>query len=294
MAPMTDTPDLTGKTIVVTGGNSGIGKEAAADLAGMGARVIIAARSAAKGEAAIADIVARHPGAHVELASLDLASCTSIRACAADLLERCPRIDVLLCNAGLLLLKRTETPDGLETMFAVNHLGHFMLTNLLRDRLVESAPSRVVVVSSGAHSSVRGGLNFDDLQATRRYSAFGMYAKSKLANIYFMRELANRLAGTGVTVNALHPGFVGTNFAKEGDAGLLGTIAMTLGRPLALSPSKGARTSVFLCSDPSVADITGEYWYKCAIATTSKAARDATAPARLWAASEALVAACTT
>jgi NAD(P)-dependent dehydrogenase (short-subunit alcohol dehydrogenase family) len=286
-------PDMTGKVVIVTGGNSGIGKAAAAELAGMGARVIIAARSQAKGEAAIAEIRARFPDASVELVSLDLASCTSIRACATELLARCDRIDVLLLNAGLVLLNRAETADGLEMTFAVNHLGHFMLTELLRERIVASTPARIVVVSSGAHRSARS-LDFDDLQATGRYWSFGVYAKSKLANIYFMRELARRLAGTGVTANALHPGFVATNFAKEGDTGLLGSVAMVLGRPFAISASKGARTSVFLCSDSSVAEITGEYWYKQAIAKPTKVAQDDAAAARLWDVSEKLVAICTT
>jgi NAD(P)-dependent dehydrogenase (short-subunit alcohol dehydrogenase family) len=284
-------PDLTGKVVVVTGGNSGIGKEATSELAALGARVVIAARSRAKGEAAVADITARHPAAQLELMPLDLASFASIRAFASDFHDRFDRLDVLLLNAGLVMRTRHETAEGFETMFGVNHLGHFLLTQLLRDRLIASAPSRVVVVSSGAHRAAPRGLDFDDLQSTRRYASFSVYGKSKLANIYFTRELARRLAGTGVTVNALHPGYVATNFAREGDTGVLGSIAMVLGRPFAISAAKGARTAVFLASDPSVEGITGQYWYRCAQSPISEAAQDDAAAQRLWEISEQLVAA---
>ena len=158
--------------------------------------------------------------------------------------------------------------------FQVNHLGHFLLTELLRDRLVASAPSRVIVVASDAHKSARHGLDFDDLQSARRYRSFGVYGKTKLANILFTRELARRLAGTGVTVNSVHPGFVASRFGRDGDTGLVGKLMMPLTRPFALNATQGAQTSIYLASDPAVEGITGAYWVKCAPVEPSDAALD--------------------
>ena len=158
--------------------------------------------------------------------ALDLASFASIRAFAADFLGRYDRLDVLLNNAGLVLQQRSETAEGFESTFGVNHLGHFLLTDLLLDRVRATSPARIINVSSHAHKQARHGLDFDDLQSTRRYRGFAVYSKSKLANIYFTRELARRLAGSGVTVNALHPGFVASRFGRDGDTGRLGDVAM--------------------------------------------------------------------
>jgi NAD(P)-dependent dehydrogenase (short-subunit alcohol dehydrogenase family) len=283
------TPDLDGRTIIVTGGNSGIGKEAAAELTAMGATVVVAARNRAKGEAAVAEIKQRAPRGSVELADLDLASAASIHAFADGFLASHERLDVLLNNAGLTLRKRRETADGFEMTFGVNHLGHFLLTSLLRDRLVASAPSRVINVASDAHRFARGGLEFDDLMATKRYRPFLVYARSKLANILFTRELARRLEDTGVTANSLHPGFVASNFAREGDTGALGNIAMIVGRPFAISSVEGAQTSVFLASSPTVDGVTGQYFVKSSFAKTSAAADDDEAATRLWTTSEQLI-----
>jgi len=285
--------DLLGKTIVVTGSNSGIGKATAITLASMGAHVVMTARNAAKGAAALAELRDRVAGTAgtAELVPLDLASFSSVRALADDLLARHPRIDVLVNNAGVVSSRRSETIEGFELTFGVNHLGHFLLTTLLLDRLRRSAPSRIITVASGAHRAARRGLDFDDLQSTHRYGAMRAYAASKLANIHFARELARRLDGTGVTSNALHPGFVSSNFAREGDAGRLGEIATSLLRPFAISPERGARTSVHLASSPDVEGVTGGYFYKGRPARTSKAAADDAAAARLWAASEELVSA---
>ena len=282
-------PDLNGRTIIVTGGNSGIGKEAAAELTAMGATVVVAARNRAKGEAAVAEIAQRAPHGTVELADLDLASAASIPAFADGFLATHDRLDVLLNNAGLTLRKRRETADGFEMTFGVNHLGHFLLTSLLRDRLVASAPARVITVASDAHRYARRGLDFDDLMATKRYRYFLQYARSKLANILFTRELARRLADTGVTANVLHPGFVASNFAREGDTGRLGNAAMVIGRPLAISAVEGAQTSLFLASSPTVEGVTGQYFVKSAFAKTSAAAADDDAAQRLWTVSEQLV-----
>ena len=195
---------------------------------------------------------------------------------------------MLLNNAGLTLRKRAETSDGFEMTFGVNHLGHFLLTELLRDRLVASAPARHQR-GIRAHRYARRGLDFDDLMATKRYRPFLTYARSKLANILFTRELARRLDGTGVTANSLHPGFVASNFAREGDTGKLGNVAMIIGRPFAISAAKGAQTSVFLASSANVDGVTGQYFAKSTLAKASAAANDDEAAHRLWTVSEQLV-----
>jgi len=280
---------IDGKTVVITGGNAGIGKETAVGLASKGAHVAITARDPRRGREALDDIRERSGSELVEVMDLDLADLSSVRSFASDYAKRHDRLDVLVNNAGLVLISRTETVDGFETTFGVNHLGHFLLTQLLLDQIRASAPSRIVVVSSDAHKQARKGLDFDDLNSERKYSPFGVYGKTKLANIYFARELARRLDSTGVTANALHPGFVASRFARDGDGGFLAEIAMTLGRPLALSPQKGARTSVYLASSPEVADVSGAYFYRCRQKQPSAVARDDEAARRLWAVSEELV-----
>jgi NAD(P)-dependent dehydrogenase (short-subunit alcohol dehydrogenase family) len=281
--------EMSGKFVVVTGANTGIGKETAVALARSGARVVITSRDAAKGAAAVRDIRRDAGSDDVDVLALDLADQRSIRAFADELLGRTDRIDVLVNNAGIVLGQRTETADGFETTFGVNHLGTFLLTDLLLERITASAPARIVNVSSHAHKQARKGLDFDDLQSERSYKPFAVYAKTKLANIYFTNVLAERLDGTGVTVNAVHPGFVASRFGRDGDGGKLGEIAMVLGRPFALSPEKGARTSVWVASAPELADTTGGYFYKSAPAATSRAAQDPDAARRLWDVSEQLV-----
>ncbi len=278
------------KTIVVTGGNAGVGKETAVGLARAGANVVITARDRARGVAALTEVRERSGSDAVDLMSLDLASFASIRSFVDELTTTRDRLDVLVNNAGLVSRSRTETSDGFETTFGVNHLGHFLLTSLLLDRLRASAPSRVVIVASHAHKQARRGLDFADLQSEAKYRPFDAYAKSKLANIYFARELGRRLAGSGVTANSLHPGFVRSRFGRDGDGGRLGDIVMALAAPIAISPEKGARTSIWLASAPSLAGVTGEYFYKCAPSTPTAVARDDEAARRLWAVSEELVA----
>ncbi len=277
------------KTIVITGANSGIGLEAAVALARGGAHIVMACRNPDKGAAARDDVIARSGSTRVELMSLDLASFASIRGFAKEALDRFEHIDVLLDNAGAVSRTRVETVDGFEQTFGVNHLGHFLLTNLLRDRLVATPGARVVVVASDAHRFPPSGLDFDDLQSTKHYNYFGFaaYGRSKLANILFTRELARRLDGTDVTANCLHPGFVASNFGRDDP---IGRFVMPVARPFSISSEKGARTSIFLASDPSVDGITGEYWYKCAIRKPSAHARDDDAARRLWEVSEELIA----
>jgi retinol dehydrogenase 12 len=282
--------DLAGKVVVITGGNSGIGKEAAVEIARQGAHVVIAARNPTKAASALAEIETR-ADAHgrVETIPIDLASFASVRAFADAFTAKHDRLDVLLNNAGLVLRKRDVTVDGHETQFQVNHLGHFLLTSLLHDALANGAPARVINVSSYAHRTARKGLDFDDLDwERRRYAGFGVYSATKLMNILFTRELARRSNPDVLTANALHPGFVGSNFAREGDLGLLGTIGMPLVRPFAISSQKGALTSIYLASSPDVEGITGQYFVKGKAVKPAASALDDAAAARLWEISEKL------
>jgi NAD(P)-dependent dehydrogenase (short-subunit alcohol dehydrogenase family) len=280
---------MNGKTVVVTGGNSGIGLETASALAGMGARVLVTARNADRGRTAVAQIAERTEGAEVQLVVFDLADLSSIRRGAAEILEQAPRLDVLVNNAGLVLTERQVTVDGFEATFATNHLGPFLLTNLLLDRVVSSAPARVVNVASTAHNSARKGIPFDDLQSERHYRGMRVYGQSKLANILFTLELARRLEGTGVTANSLHPGTVRTGYGADGDARGFLSFGLKIARPFFLSPEKGSRTSVYLASSPEVDGVSGQYFVKCKSRTPRKWARDPEAARRLWQVSEELV-----
>ena len=283
-------PDMHGKTVVVTGGNSGIGLETAAALATMGARVLVAARNADKGRAAVADISRRNDGhAQVQLVVFDLADLASVRRGAAEILEQAPRLDVLVNNAGLVLSDRRETVDGYEATFAVNHLGPFLLTNLLLDRMRESAPARVVNVASMAHASARKGIPFDDLQSRQRYRGMRVYGQSKLANILFTLELARRLEGSAVTANSLHPGTVRTGYGADGDARGFLALGLKLSGPFFLTPARGAQTSIYLASSPEVEGVSGQYFVKCMPVQPKAPARDAEAARRLWRVSEEMV-----
>jgi NAD(P)-dependent dehydrogenase (short-subunit alcohol dehydrogenase family) len=280
---------MDGRVVLITGGNAGIGKETAVALASMGAQVVFTARDAARGAEALAEIRSRSSNDAVEVTALDLASFASVRGFATRWSNEHDQLDVLVNNAGLVLNSRRETGDGNEMTFQVNHLGPFLLTQLLRDQLVAGDDARVVNVASDAHSGARRGLDFDDLQSAQHYRGFRVYAKSKLANILFTRELARRWDDTGVTANAVHPGFVASSFGRDGDTGRFGTLLFPLLKPFALSPEQGARTQVYVASAPELAGITGGYWVKSAPATPSAAAQDDAAAARLWEVSEELV-----
>ena len=281
--------DMKGKTVVLTGGNSGIGLETAAALAAMGARVLVTARNSDRGRTAVAQIAERSEGAEVQLVVFDLADLSSVRRGAAEILEQAPRLDVLVNNAGLVLTERRVTVDGFEATFATNHLGPFLLTNLLLDRVRASAPARIVNVASTAHNSARKGMPFDDLQSERRYRGMRVYGQSKLANILFTLELARRLEGSGVTANSLHPGTVRTGYGADGDARGFLSFGLKISHPFFLSPAKGARTSVYLASSPEVEGVSGQYFVKCKPRTPRKWARDDEAARRLWNVSEELV-----
>jgi NAD(P)-dependent dehydrogenase (short-subunit alcohol dehydrogenase family) len=285
-----DRPDLSGQVIVITGGNSGIGKEAAVALATMGASVVITARDQAKGADALEEIRTRSGHDDIEVLALDLADFSSIRTFAAEVLALHERLDVLVNNAGGILSDRLVTTQGFEMTFGVNHLGHFLLTDLLRDRLVASAPARVVTVSSIGHRFALAGLSFADLQSEHHYWSMDAYAKSKLANILFTNELAGRLAGTGVTANCLHPGVVRTGFGSADDTRGVERVSMVLSAPFSIDAARGARTIVYLASSPEVAGRTGGYYVRGRERRPSKAARDPEAARQLWETSEALIA----
>ncbi len=283
-------PDMQGKTVVVTGANSGIGFETAAALASMGARVLVTARNADKGRAAVAAITQQlHGEGQVQLVVFDLADLSSVRRGAAEILEQAPRLDVLVNNAGLVLSERAETVDGFEATFATNHLGPFLLTNLLLERLQASSPSRVVNVASTAHTAARKGIPFDDLQSTKHYRGMRVYGQSKLANMLFTLELARREKGHGVTANSLHPGTVRTGYGAGGDARGFLAFGIKIASPFFLSPAKGARTSVYLASSPEVEGVSGEYFVKCTPRRPRQWALDSDAARQLWQVSEELV-----
>jgi NAD(P)-dependent dehydrogenase (short-subunit alcohol dehydrogenase family) len=287
-------PDLHGRVVVITGSNSGIGKQAAVGLAQMGAHVVLTSRSAPKGEKALAEVRRRAPQGTAELALLDLASFRSVRAFADRVLADHDRLDVLVNNAGSMLDHRLFTDEGFEMMFGVNHLGHFLLTGLLRDRLVATAETegeaRVVTVSSIAHRVASSGRLLADPNSDVGFTMFDAYARSKLANILFTFELARRLEGTGVTATTLHPGMIRSGFARDGDTGGTFALLVRLYQPFQTSPWRGAKTTVHLASSPEVKGVTGRYFWRRRAGTPSADARDPEAARQLWELSERLVA----
>lgn len=247
---------IDGKTCIVTGASTGIGKASAEQLASMGAHVVMVCRSQKKGEKAKAEVEAKSGSKSVELMLADLASFASVRAFAEEYPKNHDSLHVLLNNAGVARPLRSLTVDGIETTFQVNYLSHFLLTNLFLPILKKSAPSRIVNVSSVAHYG--GHLNFDDLQMEKGYGVMRSYSQSKLALVLFTHELARRLQGTCVTANCLHPGAVATNIWGDwlGPAAFLGKVT----RLFMLSPEKGAKTQVYLASSPEVEGVSGEYF----------------------------------
>ena len=274
---------MAGKTVLITGATGGIGFIAARALAGMGAEVVLVGRDPVKTQASVEQIQRETGSANISALTADLSSLREVRALAATFQERYPRLDVLLNNAGAVFTTRLTTVDGYERTFALNHLAPFLLTNLLLDRLKADAPARVVTVSSMAHRGQK--LDFGDVnQTVRSYSPWRAYGESKLANIMFTYALARRLEGTGVTANTLHPGFVATGFAKNN--GPRWQVAMALVRPFAISPERGAQTSIYLASSPDVAGISGKYFIAEKPASSSKVSYDVAAQEQLWSLSE--------
>ena len=273
-----------GKVILITGGTSGIGKAAATALAGMGATVVITGRNEERGKRALQEIREESGNDGVELILADLTVQDEVRRLAEELRERHNQLEVLVNNAGLVLSERTETPDGIETQLAINHLAPFLLTNLLLDLLKESAPSRIVTVSSDAHRWAK--IDLDDLQSRKRYRGMQVYGKTKLANIMFTYELAERLEGTEVTANCMHPGGVNTNFGNNQGGPM--NLLFRLFKPFMRSPEQGADTLIYLASSPEVEGMTGKYLADRKVKAASDAAYDETTRKRLWEASEEL------
>jgi len=266
------------KICLITGGTNGIGKSTAQGLARMGATVVIVGRNAQKTAQVVKEIRAISSNNAVDSLVADLSSQQEVRRLADEFKSKYSRLDVLLNNAGAVFMQRKLSVDGIEMTFALNHLAYFLLTNLLLDRIKASAPARIINVSSDAHAS--GKIEFDNLQGERKYSPRA-YDNSKLANILFTMELARRLEGSGVTVNALHPGFVATGFSKNN--GKVMAALVSIFTPLvARSPAKGAETSIYLASSPSVEGITGKFFFDSRVIQPAPQASDKAAARKLW------------
>ena len=266
---------MVGKVCIVTGANTGIGKETALGLARLGATVVLVCRDHQRGEEAQRDIKQKTGNNNVELMLCDLSSQRSITQFTTEFAQRHDRLDVLVNNAGVVLRGRSMTEDGVESTFGINHLGYFLVTNLLLDLLKKSAPSRIVNVASAAHRY--GKLDVNSWPTGRDYSTFGAYANSKLANVLFTHELAKRIVGTGVTANCLHPGGVGTNLFRGLPKFLQSVIKL-----ITISPERGARTSIYLASSPKVEGISGKYFARRRQQESSDASRNEEAAKLLW------------
>jgi NAD(P)-dependent dehydrogenase (short-subunit alcohol dehydrogenase family) len=272
------------KICLVTGATAGIGFITARELARLGAKVTIVGRSAARVDETLRQIRSEVPGARVDSLLADLSSQAEVRRLADDVKARLDRLDVLVNNAGAMFLKRTESVDGIEMTFALNHLSYFLLTNLLLPLIKASAPARIVNVASTAHRGV--SVDFDDLEGKKTYRCWKAYSQSKLCNVLFTNELARRLVGTGVTANSLHPGFVRTSFLNALDGKWWSRPLRALGDRIAISPEAGARTSIYLASSPDVEGVSGKYFDKERAVESSPQSLDAAAAERLWRRSE--------
>jgi NAD(P)-dependent dehydrogenase (short-subunit alcohol dehydrogenase family) len=269
------------RVCLITGANSGLGKATAAGLAGMGSPIVMVCRDRVRGEAARAEIKSLTGNPHIDLILADLSSQSEVRRLAEDIRARCPQLHVLVNNAGVALRRRSLTADGIETVFAVNYLAPFLLTNLLLDVLKAGAPARVVNVAGDFHR--RATIRFDDLMFERDYSGIRANNQAKLALILFTYELARRVQRWGVTVNCLHPGAVGTNGPlKDPDLPPFSRVLYKMVRPFFQSPEKGAQTAVYLASSPEVEGVTGRYFIKKKPARSSPETYDAAIARRLW------------
>lgn len=285
---MTDDRTMTGKVCLITGATAGIGAMTARRLAERGASLILVGRDTGRGQALAAELgdLARAPA---EFMQADLSSLKGVQRLAEAVQARHDALHVLVNNAGAMFGRRQENAEGIEMTFALNHLCPFLLTRLLFDRLRAGAPARIVTVASEAHRTAR--LDLDDLQGLRRYRGWTAYQRSKLANILFTYELDRRFAGSGVTANALHPGFVSTGIGTR--HGLLPGWMWRIATLWAISQEKGAETSVYLAASPEVEGVTGKYFIACRQAASNAASYDQAAAERLWRISETTVAALT-
>ncbi|MGA9768251.1 MAG: SDR family oxidoreductase [Blastocatellia bacterium] len=278
---MNDNRNMTGKICMVTGANSGIGLVTARELADRGAAVVMVCRDRVRGESARAEIKAQSGNAGVELMLCDLASQRSIREFAGEFKRTHDRLDVLVNNAGVYIRNRTVVEGNIETTFAVNHLGYFLLTNLLLDVIEQSASARIINVASGAHTY--GRMDFDNLQGEKNYSGVRAYANSKLANVLFTYELARRLSAARVTANCLHPGAVATGIFRA-----LPKFVEAIIKLMTLSPEKGAETSIHLAASPEVEGVTGKYFVKKTETRSSPESYNEDTARKLWAVSARL------
>lgn len=280
---------LDGKTVLITGANTGIGKETALDMAQRGARVILACRDMTRARIAADDIRQRSGNGNVVVKKLDLASLQSVRDMARDVLKNEARLDILINNAGIAICPKWTTEDGFEMQFGVNHLGHFLLTNLLLDLLKKSAPSRIVIVSSLAHET--GRIHFDDINLDKDYDGDVSYRQTKLANVLFCRELAARLQGTGVNVYSLHPGIIRTELPRHmlASSALWKRAIYNLLFMLIKNPWEGAQTTIYCAVDESLANSSGLYYSDCAPKTPAPQALDDAAAKKLWDLSASMV-----
>lgn len=271
------TPTMTGKTVLITGANSGIGLATAKGLAKLGARVVMLCRNREKAEAARAEVIQTSGNSDVHLILADLSVQAEIHRAADEFKSRFNRLDVLINNAALIPPKREVTKDGIEAQFAINHLSYFLLTHLLLDVLKASKPARIINLSSNLHAN--GKINFDDLQTEKAYPRFGLaqYPNTKLMNHLFTFELARRLEGSGITVNCVHPGVIGTNLSRGMPKLIQRVYFMFVGKP-----EDGAKTSIYLASSPDVAKISGEYFVDSKVAPSAPAAHDTAVARRLW------------
>lgn len=274
---------LIGKTAIVTGANSGMGMATASALLDKGATVVMLCRSEKRGKEAYEELT-KDGNSRTYLILCDLGDYGSIRNFVKQAKASFTRIDILVNNAGFISLDRQETKEGLERQFGINHVGHFLLTTELLQIMGEG--SRIVNVASGAHKT--GKIHFDDINLHKGFNVIKAYSQSKLANVLFTRELARRVKDRGITVNCCHPGAVATNIGIDRDTGFGRTVTRLL-KPFFQTPAQGASTAIFLATDESVKDITGEYFYKCKIAKSSKRSKDMELAKRLFEFSEQLV-----
>ncbi|NTW08628.1 MAG: SDR family oxidoreductase [Anaerolineaceae bacterium] len=271
-------PNLRDKTAIVTGATNGIGLVTARELAKQGINVVIISRSQERCEFIVSQLKKETGNPSIEFLASDLSVMANVRQVAHEFMKRHNRLDILVNNAGAIFFQRLVSQDGYEMTFALNHLSYFLLTVLLLDTLKSSAPSRIINVSSDAHQG--GKINLDDLMLTRKFSAFGAYSASKLANILFTYQLDEILSGTQVTANALHPGFVATGFAKN-NSGII-KLGMGITSLFARKPEKGAETSIFLASSPEVEGVSGKYFSDCREIKSSTSSYDKLTQKGLW------------
>lgn len=279
---------MEGKTVIITGGNAGIGKATAIALAKKGASIVITSRSETKAKEAVAEIKKQSGSDKVDFVTIDLSSQKSVREAAERLKAKCPKIDVLINNAGCYFSELKLNEDGLEMQFATNHLGHFLLTNLLMENLKAAEKARIINLSSIAHKSTRE-LDLNDINyQNAAYDGWKSYSRSKFCNILFTRELARRLEGTGITANAVHPGGVRTEIAEK-NANWYTKLGWILSKPLMVTVEEGAKTSIHLASSPEVEGESGGYWVKSKKFFSNRPSQDPETAAALWKKSEELV-----